>query len=144
MAKPAKARQIAAWVLTGLLSLLFIGSAAMKLVRAQPIVENFEKWGLGDYLLLIGSGELLSAVLFLIPRTTSAGLLLLSGYMGGAIVTHMQHGEAFIVQSVILALVWVAGYLRHSEVLQSFGSAAGAPPPWRKERVPVTSGAGRE
>jgi hypothetical protein len=120
MGTPGKARRIAAWVLTGLLCLLFAFSATMKLVRAQPAVEGFEKFGLSNYMILIGVGELLSAVLFFIPRTNSAGLLLLSAYMGGAIVTHMQHGELFVVQSVILVLIWVAGYLRHPEVLQSF------------------------
>jgi hypothetical protein len=124
MGMPGKSRRIAAWVLTSLLSLLFVASAAAKLARAQPVVENFEKWGLGNYVILIGVGELLSALLFLVPRTTSAGLLLLSSYMGGAIVTHMQHGEAFVVQSVVLVLIWVAGYLRHPEVLQSFRGGA--------------------
>jgi hypothetical protein len=103
-----------------LLSLLFIASGAGKLLRAEPVVEGMTKWGLGDQVLLIGVGELVSAVLFLIPRTHSLGLLLLSAYMGGAIVTHMQHGEAYVAQSVFLALIWVAGYLRYPEVLQSF------------------------
>ena len=120
MGQSSKARSLAAWILTGLLSLLFIASAAAKLLQAEPAVEGFTKFGLGDYILLIGAGELVSAILFLIPRTNSLGLLLLSAYMGGAIVTHMQHGEAFVAQSVILALVWVAGYLRHPEVFQSF------------------------
>ena len=132
METPGKARRIAAWVLTSLLSLLFFASAAAKLARAQPVVENMGNWGLGDYVILIGTGELLSALLFLIPRTTSAGLLLLSGYMGGAIVTHMQHGEAFVAQSVILALIWVAGYLRHPEVLQSFRGTRTDPAPERE------------
>ena len=70
------------------------------------------------------------------PAATRASLLLR--------IRDPHDGEAFIVQSVILALVWVAGYLRHSEVLQSFRGAASVPPPWRKERVPVTSGAGRQ
>jgi hypothetical protein len=136
MGMPGKARRIAAWVLTGLLTLLFVASAAAKLARAQAAVETFEKWGLGDYVLLIGVGELLSALLFLIPRTNSAGLLLLSSYMGGAIVSHMQHGEAFVAPSVILVLVWVAGYLRHPEVLQSFrGSDVG--PTARRESLPA-------
>ena len=82
----------------------------------------FGKWGLENELLLIGVGELVSALLFAIPKTHSLGVLLLSGYMGGAIVTHMQHGEPYVAQSVILALIWVAGFLRHPEVLESFRS----------------------
>ncbi len=120
MSTHSKGRRIAAWILTGLLTLLFVFSAIAKLAGAQAVVEVFEKWGLSNHRLLIGIGELVSALLFLIPRTNSLGLLLLSAYMGGAIVTHMQHGEPYIMASLILLLVWIAGYLRHPEVLQSF------------------------
>ena len=53
-----------------------------------------EKWGLADYLILIGAGKLISALLFLIPRTSSLGLMPLSAPMGGAIVTQMQHADS--------------------------------------------------
>jgi hypothetical protein len=119
----SRARRITGWVLTGLLTALFVASAAVKLAGAAQVVEVFQKWGLENHLLLIGVGELVSALLFAIPRTHSLGVLLLSGYMGGAIVTHMQHGEAFVAQSVILLLIWVAGFLRHPELLQSFRTA---------------------
>lgn len=116
----SKGRRITAWILTGLLTLMFVGSAIAKLVRAAPVVEGMEKYGLRDHLPLIGVGELLSALLFFIPLTNSLGVLLLSAYLGGAIVTHMQNGEPYLVPSILLVLVWVAGYLRHPEVLQSF------------------------
>jgi hypothetical protein len=120
MSTMSRGRRIAGWVLTGLLTALFLASAIAKLLAAAPVVEQFQKWGLGNQLLLIGAGELISALLFAIPKTHSLGVLLLSGYMGGAIVTHMQHDEPFVVQSVILALIWVAGYLRYPKLLQSF------------------------
>ncbi|MDQ3649490.1 MAG: DoxX family protein [Acidobacteriota bacterium] len=120
MSTQSRGRRIAAWILTGLLTLMFVGSAAGKLLSAAPVVEMFDKWRLGNQLTLIGVGKLVSALLFLIPVTNSLGLLLLSAYLGGAIVTHMQHGEPYVVPAVLLVLVWVAGYLRHPEVLQSF------------------------
>ena len=119
----SRGRRIAGWVMTGLLTALFVGSAIGKLTRAAPVVEMFQKWGLGNEVLLIGGGELTSALLFVIPRTHSLGVLLLSGYMGGAIVTHMQHGESYVAQSIILLLIWVAGYLRYPQLLQSFRGA---------------------
>ncbi len=122
MSTMSRGRKIAGWVLTGLLTALFVASASAKLMRTEQVVEGFQEWGLGNYVLLIGAGELVSALLFAIPKTHSLGVLLLSGYMGGAIVTHMQHNEGFIPQSVILALIWVAGYLRYPELLQSFRS----------------------
>ena len=120
MSLKEEARPIAAWILSCLLAALFIGSAAGKLMKAPQVVEMFQKFGLQNEVLLIGCGELVSALLFLIPRTHSLGVLLLSAYMGGAIVTHMQHAESYVAQSVILALIWVAGYLRRPELLGSF------------------------
>jgi hypothetical protein len=128
MSTMSRGRRIAAWVLTGLLTALLAVSAAGKLAGAAQVVGMMQKWGLGNHVLLIGIGELTSAVLFLIPRTHSLGLLLLTAYMGGAIVTHMQHGEDYVTQSVLLILIWVAGFLHHPEVLQSFRGAPVAAP----------------
>ncbi len=125
MPPQSKGRRIAAWILTGLITLVFVASAVAKLTKVSAVVEMFDKWGLSNYVLLIGVGELVSAVLFLIPRTTSLGILLLSAYLGGAIVTHMQNGEPYFGPAVLLLLVWVAGYLRHPELLQSFRQAKG-------------------
>jgi len=120
MASQSKARRIVAWILTSLITLLFIFSSVMKFLRPPEVIAAVEKWNLKDELFLIGAGELVSALLFFIPRTHSLGVLLLSAYMGGAIVTHMQNDEPYIVPAVFLLLIWVAGYLRHPELLQSF------------------------
>lgn len=116
----SKARKITAWVLVGLMSALFIMSASMKLMGGAEMATNFAKWGLDGKLMLIGTGELIAAILFLIPRTSSLGVLLLSAHLGGAIVTHMSNGETFIPQAIMLLLVWVANYLRNPEMLASF------------------------
>lgn len=123
MSIQSRGRRTIAWILTGLITIMFVGSSISKIVGAQTVVEVFNKWGLQSHLLLIGIGELVSAVLFLIPRTNSLGLLLLSAYLGGAIVTHMQHGEPYLIPAALLLVVWLTGYLRHPEVLQSFRAA---------------------
>ena len=120
MRAQSKGRRIAAWVLIGLISAVFILSAVAKLAAAQAVVDTAQKWGLSNHLVLIGVIELISAVLFVIPRTHSLGLLLLTAYLGGAIVTHMAHDEPYISTAVFLAAVWLAGFLRHPELLQSF------------------------
>ncbi|SDM97377.1 DoxX-like family protein [Daejeonella rubra] len=118
----SKKRKIINWTFVGLMSALFIMSAIMKLMAGADaeIAVNFVKWGLEGKLMLIGMGELIAAILFLIPRTSSLGVLLLSAHLGGAIATHMEHGEMFIPQAVMLLLVWVANYLRNPEMLSSF------------------------
>ena len=89
----SKTRKITAWILVGLMSALFIMTATMKLTAGADaeIAKNFVKWGLDGKLMLIGTGELIAAILFLIPRTSSLGVLLLSAHLGGAIVTHMSN-----------------------------------------------------
>jgi hypothetical protein len=107
-----RVRTVFAAVLTGLIGLLLAVSATLKLFAISPLPGQMEAWGLGGWLVVIGLGELASAALFVNPRTAELGTLLLSAYLGGAIVTHMQHGEPFIVPSVVLLVVWTAAVLR--------------------------------
>ena len=118
----SKSRKVTAWIFIGIMSALFIMSASMKLMAGADveIAKNFVKWGLDGKLMLIGMGELIAAILFLIPRTSSLGVLLLSAHLGGAIVTHMSNAEMFVPQVIMLLLVWVANYLRNPEMLASF------------------------
>ena len=81
--------------------------------------------GLSLPIVVIGASELASAVLLLIPRTSSLGLLLSSAFWGGAICLHMSKGEPFVLQSVLLLLTWVGAYLR---VPGTFASFAGSSP----------------
>jgi len=113
-------RKIGGRVITGLLTAVFLGSATMKFIGAEQIVNNFETFGLQHMRLVIGAGEVASALLYAIPLTASLGVLLLSAYMGGAILAHMSHGEPYIVQSIILILIWLGYYLRYPEMLISF------------------------
>ena len=116
----SKARRITAWVLSTLITLLFIMSAVFKFLRPPEVMIPVEKWNLTRYLTIIGIGELVSALLFFIPKTHSLGVLLLSAYMGGAIVTHMQNDEPYITQSIMLVVIWIVAYLRDPAVLNSF------------------------
>lgn len=118
----SKTRKITAWILVGLMSALVIMSAAMKLMAGadSEIAVNFVKWGLEGKLILVGMGELISVILFLIPRTSSLGVLLLSAHFGGAIATHIEHGEMYMPQAIMLFVIWIANYLRNPEMLASF------------------------
>lgn len=118
----SKKRKIASWVLVGIVSALLAMSAMMKLMAGADaeMTQNFVKWGLDGWMKIIAAGELISAILFLIPKTSSVGVLLLSAHFGGAIATHMGNGEPFMMQAVILLLIWVANYLRNPEMLSSF------------------------
>jgi len=78
------------------------------------------KMGLSLPIRVIGLGELACAILFLVPRTSSLGVLLTSGFWGGAICLHMSKGDSFVLQSAFLLLTWVGAYLRVPATFASF------------------------
>ena len=78
------------------------------------------RYGLGDQARLIGAGALLTALLLLVPRTSSLGILLASSFWGGAICIHMAHGEPYVLQAVLLVLSWAGACLRYPATLGSF------------------------
>jgi hypothetical protein len=113
---------VAGWVLHGLVagSMLLAGSA--KVLGLFP-AEQVEKLGLSVPIQVIGAGELASAILLLVPRSASLGVLLTSAFWGGAICLHMSQGELFVLQSVFLLLTWVGAYLRVPGSFASFAAS---------------------
>jgi hypothetical protein len=123
MAAPGKYGRIAGLVLHVLLGGLLIFAGVMKLAGKIP-AEALEQMpaGVRDHLKLIGGGELMTAILLIVPFTSSLGVLLASGFWGGVICTHMIQGNDFIVPSACLLITWVAAYLRNPSVLYSFAT----------------------
>ena len=94
--------------------LMLLFSASMKLSHQPQFVEMFtKKFGFPEAALTpIGLLEILCVLLYAVPRTAALGALLLTGYLGGAIVTHLRIGEAFAPELVLGVLVWLGLYLR--------------------------------
>lgn len=118
-------RRIGGNFLIGLSSLMLVGSAAAKFAHVPKLVTEFAAMGFDNKrLMFVAILEIVSAAAFLIPATRSFGLLLVSSYMGGAIATHLQHGQTIAQPSFVLALVWLGAWLRHPEILRSWGKNA--------------------
>ena len=113
--KISKTNSIISWVIAGLLTALYLFSASGKLFL-HP--EQMEQMKLGDWRVIIALGEITSALLFLFPKTNKYGTLLLSSYMGGAIILHMTGGMSIAMPSVVLILIWVVAYLRNPELFK--------------------------
>ncbi len=111
MAKINLIKKIAAWVIAASLTALFLYSAAGKLFIHPEMMSGSP---LGDWRIIIAIGEIVSALLFLFPKTNVYGTLLLSSYMGGAIIVHMMSATSIIFPSFVLILVWVVGFLRNT------------------------------
>jgi hypothetical protein len=111
----SKTSKIVSWVIAGMLTALYLFSASGKLFL-HP--EQMEQMKLGDWRIIIALGEITSALLFLFPKTNKYGTLLLSSYMGGAIIIHMTGAMSIGMPSVVLLLIWLTAYLRNPELFR--------------------------
>lgn len=103
----------AGWVATALAAFPFIPSAIMKLAAGSQVMEGMAHLGLPASLVTpLGILELLCVVLYLIPMTTILGAVLLTGYIGGTIVTHLRVGESVFFQIGLGLFIWLGPYLR--------------------------------
>jgi len=104
------------WVLTGLLSMLLLFSVSGKLLGSERITTLLSSHNLQNWITIIGIGELISLILFVIPKTMRLGALLLSAYFGGAIIFHMTHSDpkqqAFGGPAMLLVFIWAIAWIR--------------------------------
>ena len=102
-------------ILSWLPSLMLAFSAVMKLAKPPQVAEGFAHFAIPENLITpIGMLELACTVIYLIPRTAVLGAILLTGYLGGAIMTHLRVGELPNVAmiSVFGVLLWGGLFLR--------------------------------
>lgn len=120
-------RRVAGNILIFLSGLMLLGSAGAKLAHVPKVVSELGAMGFDDgKLLFVALLEVASALLFLVPSTRSAGLLLVSSFLGGAIATHLQHAQSIAGPSFVLVLLWCGAWLRHPEVQWSSRRSASA------------------
>ncbi len=112
----SKKRLWAGRIISGLPALFLLVDGIMKLVKPAPVVEATVRLGYSENVIIpIGIVLLVSTVLYLIPLTNVLGAILLTGYLGGAVATHVRAGEGLfsIVFPIIFGvLLWLGLYLR--------------------------------
>lgn len=115
----SKTKNIIKWAITGIATLIVAVIACLKLVAFAPLVEMYTKIGLQAYIQLLGISLLLFLSLFLWKRTMKIGLLLFTGYFGGAMAVELSNGTPFIVPATILTLIWVSAFLRDASIFKA-------------------------
>ena len=81
-----------------------------------PAAASLIAMGLEEHLVMLGIGELVTAVLFLIPMTLPIGALLQSAYWGGAIAAHLTDGTPFVGPAIFLVFAWIVTVVRRPEL----------------------------
>ena len=116
----SKTRLWAGRIISGLPALFLLVDGAMKLVKPAVVVEGTVRLGYSESVIVpLGIVLLVSTVLYLIPKTSVLGAILLTGYLGGAVATHVRAGEGLfsIAFPVIFgALLWLGLYLRDNRL----------------------------
>jgi hypothetical protein len=107
--------------LSGLATLFLVFDSVIKLLHTTPVVEAFAQLGYPDHLALgIGVLELLCLAVYLLPRTAVVGAILLTGFLGGAISTHLRVGDPLFSHTIfpvyVAALLWGGLFLRDERV----------------------------
>jgi DoxX-like family len=106
------------WVITVLICLLMTLSGTMKLLNPPKLAEQFTgTFGFpGDVTMYIGIVEISCVILYLIPPTSVLGAVLLTGYLGGAIATHVRIHDIFLGPAIIGVFVWLGIFLRDPRI----------------------------
>lgn len=102
--------------MSALPALFLVFDGVMKLVKPAIVVEATVELGYPESVILgLGIVLLGCTALYVVPRTAVLGAILLTGYLGGAVATHVRVGAGLfpIIFPVILgALLWGGLYLR--------------------------------
>jgi hypothetical protein len=98
--------------------LLLLFSAVMKIIKAAPVVQGFPRYGYPDsQIVMLGVLELLSCVVYAIPRTAVLGAILMTAYLGGATASNVRIGDPSYVMTVLLGVfVWGGLFFRDPRV----------------------------
>ena len=107
-------------ILSGLVSLFLAFDLIVKLVQQSDAVKATAQLGFPDgTLVLLGVIQLICLIAYLVPRTAVIGAVLWTGYLGGALATHLRVGGPafnFIFPLLVAAMLWGGLYLRDARV----------------------------
>ena len=112
--RPARTRSASAlWsgrFLSGFAALFLIVDGIGKLLRLSPYVNGTADLGYPpDLVVTLGVIELSCVLVYLVPRTAPLGVVLLTGYLGGAVATHVRHVDPLFTH--VLAPIYFAAML---------------------------------
>ena len=108
---------IAGYSLSGFCALFLFMDAGMKLMRLPIVLETTTQIGWPTSSVVpLGVVLLTSTLLYLFPRTSIFGAVLLTGYLGGAVATHLRIDSPLFSHTLfgvyIGIIVWAGLYLR--------------------------------
>jgi hypothetical protein len=112
-----KGQRIVGWILSCLILVPFLPSAYMKIAQPPPFLDGWTKSYAAGAARPIGIVELLCVALYFIPPTRVIGAILLVGYLGGAVATHVRADDGKFFAPIIVGIVaWLGLWLREGRL----------------------------
>jgi hypothetical protein len=107
--------------------LFLVFDSVIKLVVIDPVVTSFAQLGWPVSVAIgIGTLEIVCLAAYLIPRTSIFGAVLLTGFLGGAVATHLRIGDPLLSHTLfpvyVGTLLWLGLYLRDGRVRALFAA----------------------
>jgi len=117
----APAQHLTGWILTGLVGLFLIGASGVPKFLDWPGRDAaLAHMGIPSSLLpTLGVIEIAVTLIYLIPRTSFLGAILITGYLGGAIMTHLRVGDPWWFPIIIGVVAWLGVALRQPDIILS-------------------------
>jgi hypothetical protein len=120
-ASVVKKRPVVAYVLTGLVALFLAFDTVLKVLALAPAVQGATELGYpAATVRWIGLIELVCLGLYLVPSTSVLGAIMLTGYLGGAIATHVRVGSPLLSHKLfpiyVALMAWGGLYLRETRL----------------------------
>ena len=117
----SKTRLWISYVMSGLVILFMLMDSIMKFVKPPEVIEGTLALGFAEqHLPVIGALGLISALLYAFPRTSILGAILLTGYFGGAVATHLRLNNPLFTHTLFTVyfgiLIWGGLWLRNSKL----------------------------
>jgi hypothetical protein len=127
IASSSKAARWTGYVMSGLVILFLLFDGGIKLVPLEIVTQTSGEIGLptdASFARLLGILTLIGVVLYAIPHTAVLGAILLTGYMGGAIATHLRIDSPLFSHTLfgvyLGLLIWGGLYLREPRLRALF------------------------
>jgi len=120
-ARTSRRAHRAGLALSGVAALFLAGDLAGKFVAPEAVVTGTQALGYGaHHLPVLGLIQLACLVLYLVPRTAPLGAVLWTGYLGGAVATHLRLDHALLTHTLfpvyVGTLLWLGLSLRDARL----------------------------
>ena len=108
-------------IISGIAVFALLLDSMIKVLQTQPAIEGTMQLGYPASVVLgLGLVQLFCVIAYVVPRTSLLGAVLLTGYLGGAVATHVRVGNPFLTHVLspiyVAIFIWGGLYLRDARV----------------------------